>query len=263
MTSVRKAYKSKGDDATLARFVKDATIKPKRIKQPVLLGFDHPAIEAGRSLFHRKGITEPAPGLLVSGHSNVKIGRDVRKGHFRGYHIFTLSLEERATCPSSCAHWSDCYGNNMPWAKRVDHRDHKALCKALATDVGRLLAVRGRVGIMIRLHALGDFYSVEYVQFWRTMLALHSRLAIWGYTARNINSDIGREIEITKAIYPERFRIRWSDAGLATDCTVSILRAEQCPIDSFVCPEQTDTTVLCATCAACWSGDKNVAFIAH
>jgi hypothetical protein len=37
--------------------------------------------------------------LLVSGHSNIKIGRDVRKARFRGYWIYTLSLEERKDVP--------------------------------------------------------------------------------------------------------------------------------------------------------------------
>ena len=263
MTSVRKAYKSKGDDASLSRYVKDDKVKRKRIKQPVLLGFDHPVIEAGRSLFYRKGITGPRTNILVSGHSNVKIGRDVRKGHFRGYWIYTLSLEERATCPRSCAHWSDCYGNNMPFAKRVDHTDHRALCDAIEADLVRLLAVRGRKGVMVRLHALGDFYSVPYVEFWRTMLTLHPRLAIWGYTARQPGTEIGRAIALTKRLYPDRFRVRWSDGDAGRDCTVSIARAEDCPSNAFVCPEQTGATVACATCAACWSGDKTVAFIEH
>jgi len=207
---------------------------------------------------------KPVEGsVLVSGHNNIKIGRDVRKGRFRGYWIYSLSLEERATCPSRCRHWSTCYGNAMPFARRVDHTDHAALCEAIEADIRRLLAVRGREGILIRLHALGDFYSVEYVRFWRTMMALYPRLAVWGYTARNPQSAIGDALVTTKALYPDRFRIRWSDGDAPTDCTVSIDRANDCPPDAFVCPEQTGATLACATCGACWSGDKNVAFVAH
>lgn len=261
MSNIRKAFASKGDDATLTRFVKVPVvhIKPKQLWLPDMR---HKALENAHSIFTRKGVRSPGASVLVSGHSNVKIGRDVRKGHLRGYWIYTLTLEERATCPRSCHHWQDCYGNNMPWAKRVDHSDHEALCAAIEADIKRLLAVRGRVGILIRLHALGDFYSVPYVEFWRTMLTLHPRLAIYGYTARS-GDEIARSIALTKRLHPDRFRIRWSDGGEASDCTTSIESAADCPVNAFVCPEQTSRVETCAQCAACWSGDKNVAFVSH
>lgn len=261
MSNVRKAFVSKGDDCTLTRFVK-VPVAPTKPKQLWLPDMRHKALENAHSIFTRKGVRPPGDSVLVSGHSNVKIGRDVRKGKFKGYWIYTLTLEERATCPRSCHHWQDCYGNNMPWAKRVDHSDHRALCDAIEADINRLLSVRGRTGILVRLHALGDFYSVQYVEFWRTMLALHPRLAIYGYTARR-DDEIARSIALTKSLYPDRFRIRWSDGEAASDCTVSIENASQCPPDAFVCPEQTGRVGTCAQCGACWSGDKNVAFLAH
>lgn len=167
-THIRKAYAALGDDTTLSRFVKTGEPTPKRRKtrNRTLPGFGHPKIEAGRSLFSERGVksVDQVGNLLVSGHANVKIGRDVRKGKlFRGYWIYTLTLEERATCPTSCKHWTTCYGNNMPYAKRIEHG--KALMRGLEFEVARLLAVRDRVGILIRLHALGDFWSVEYVAF--------------------------------------------------------------------------------------------------
>lgn len=261
MTSVRKAYASKGDDVTISRFVKEP--KPNKQRQLTIPSLGHPTVEAGRSLFYRKGVKPPRLGLLVSGHSNVKIGRDVRKGHLKGYWIYTLSLEERATCPRSCSHWYDCYGNNMPFAKRTDHRDHDALCAAIEADVAALISIRGRRGILVRLHALGDFYSVDYVWFWIRLLAKYPTLAIYGYTARQPSSTIGQIIGVGKHAYPDRFRIRWSDGSDATDCTVSVNSTENCPPNAFVCPEQTGRASHCATCAACWQGTKNVAFIDH
>lgn len=172
--NVRKAYASKGDDATFSRWVKikrpahepqPSLLESPRVVDPKLLR--RPAIVAGRSVFHAKGVKAVAEvgNVLVSGHSNVKIGRDVRKGWARGYWIYTLTLEERATCPRTCHHWATCYGNNMPYAKRVDHTDRGALEAAIRRDVERLLGVRDRVGVMVRLHALGDFYSAPYVRF--------------------------------------------------------------------------------------------------
>ena len=280
MRGVRKAFASKGDDVTLSRFVK---IRPEEMtpqerkrdrKQWQLPGIRaNETFDAGRSLFHRKGVVEPfEKKALVSGHCNVKIGRDVRKGKlFRGYWIYTLTLEERATCPRTCQHWEDCYGNNMPWAKRLRHGPR--LEQQIELELNGLFAVktsgRGahkkplRTGVLVRLHALGDFYSRDYVLFWGRMLRSFPKLAVYGYTARKPGSDIGKTIAALKREFGPRFAIRWSDGGAKRDCTVSIKTEDQAPAGSFVCPEQTGKTTACATCGLCWNTDRNVAFIAH
>lgn len=259
----RKASVRQGDDVTLTRFVKTPDGTDTRTRQ-LLLDTRHPALMAGRSLFHAKQVRRPDEirSLLVPGHSNMKVGRDVRKGRLRGYWIYTLSLEERATCPRSCHHWSTCYGNNMPWAKRVDHTTDDFLPR-LERDIADLLAVRGRVGILVRLHALGDFYSVDYVRFWRMLLMRHKRLAVFGYTAREPDGDIGWAVRGLAADFRDRAMIRFSNAKWPVMATVPITAPEQCPPNAFVCPEQTGRTRACATCAACWATRKNVAFIAH
>lgn len=262
---VRKAYASKGDDTTLSRFVKTEHAHKPRKLQPKLPGIGAPAfVQEGRTKFPST-VRRPEylERLLVTGHSNVKIGRDVRKGKHRGYWIFTLSLEERKTCPSSCAHWQTCYGNNMPFAKRVDHTAPEFLDK-LEADICRQLAVRGRTGILIRLHALGDFYSVGYCTFWWRMLKTFPNLAVFGYTARSPFSEIGREIASLNRIFGDRCRIRFSNnPQLATMSTRTIATPESRPANTFVCPEQTGKTQCCATCGACWSTTKNVAFLEH
>lgn len=116
---VRKAYASKGDDATLSRWVKTETYRRRRTRafQPLLIetertargvtsvGYGASAVREKRTVF-QKQVAHPSTvtNVLVSGHSNVKIGRDVRKGKFKHYWIYTLSLQERATCPESCQH---------------------------------------------------------------------------------------------------------------------------------------------------------------
>jgi hypothetical protein len=156
----RKAYAALGDDTSFSRFVKLKGVERKQ--EPKQLAFDarHPAFIEGRSIFSRKGVRKPADikNLLVSGHSNVKIGNDVRVGLFKGYRIFTLTLQERATCPRSCLNWTTCYGNNMPYASRVDHTDKVEFERRLETEVETLLR-KPWPGILVRLHALGDFFS--------------------------------------------------------------------------------------------------------
>lgn len=256
LSNVRKADKAHGDDLTLTRWVKE----PGRHTKPSRTGLA-PADATGTRFPTRVLPVSAMGSILVSGHSNVKIGRDVRKGALRGYWIYTLSLEERATCPSSCEFWRTCYGNSMPLAKRVDHT-HPAFLERLEAEIVALLATRGRKGILIRLHALGDFYSVDYVNFWWRMLRDHPRLALFGYTARSPWDAIGERIDYLNAAFEKRSMIRFSNAGLATMSTVHV-RDDIVPEGAFACPEQTNATACCATCAACWSTTKNVGFRDH
>lgn len=261
---VRKAYASKGDDSTLSRFVKTSDYELRKPHQLVMTGFRLKQLMEGRSVFYKRGVKAPGDAPLVSGHNNVKIGRDVRKGKlFRGYWIYTLTLEERNTCPRHCFHWDTCYGNNMPFAKRIDHEDEPALLAAISGQLDQLLSVRGRKGILVRLHALGDFYSIEYCQFWGEMLLKHRNLAIFGYTAWRPEDSIGGMIEGMKKLFGRRFSIRWSGPGKGKDRAIPIFKPSEAPKKSFICPEQTGKTIACATCALCWNTDKNVAFIQH
>lgn len=278
---LRKAYASKGDDATLSRWVKvppeerdyDGSRGIHKNGQAWFPDMQHEVLRTGRSIFFRKGVKPVAQlkNILVSGHSNAKIGRDVRKGLFKGYWIYALSLEERATCPRSCHHWRTCYGNNMPYAKRVDHTDFKALTRGLTRQIEQLFRTGRRKGILVRLHALGDFFSCEYVGFWKQLLRQYPTLAVYGYTARPPESDIGKSIAFGKEEFGRRFAVRWSDGTGAKDCTVS-RKDERDPLPgtAFQCPEQprggftkAGKPILCATCGLCWSTDKNVAFLEH
>lgn len=263
----RKAYASKGDDPR-ARFVRVAqapgTERHRRQNKSRLPGFESPFIQEGRAKFP-KSVQAPDKNILVSGHNNIKIGKIVRKGKLRGYHIFTLSLEERKTCPSSCLHWQSCYGNNMPFAKRVDHT-HPDFLVILETALERLCAVaekRGS-GVLVRLHALGDFYSEAYVSFWAIMLVRFPNLNIYGYTARMPDTPIGRAIvEMNKIGFGERCLVRFSNGPGTSMNTVSIGAVASKPAHAFVCPEQTGKTLGCDTCGLCWTTEKTVAFLEH
>lgn len=257
LANVRKAVAGV-DDATLTRWIKEPGRHTSgRVTAPM------PRDATGTRFKTRVIAPSEMTGLLVSGHSNVKIGRDVRKGKLKGYWIYTLSLEERATCPSKCAHWQDCFGNSMPFAKRIDHTAADFLPR-LEQEIEQLLSVRNRRGVLIRLHALGDFYSELYVAFWWRMLERHANLAVFGYTARSTFLDpIGVDIDAMNAKFGHRCMIRESDGGWPGMSTVSIKTVEERPADAFVCPEQTGQTQCCATCTACWSTSKNVAFLAH
>src|SRR5262249_7429238 len=100
---------------TVVRFPHDAS----KGGRPYLPAFNDKALVEGRTVFPSTVHNADEGGtLLKSGHNNPKIGRKVLKGHWKGFPIFMLTLEERATCPRTCKLWRACYGNNMHLSDR-------------------------------------------------------------------------------------------------------------------------------------------------
>ena len=215
-----------------------------------------------RTRFLNKVVPVGEEEVLKPGSNNGKIGDEVLKGHYRGYRIYTLTLEERNTCPTTCERWRDCYGNNMQFARRYIHND--SLMPRLDREVDALLK-RHPDGVLLRLHVLGDFYSVAYVKFWAAQLRKHPKLAIFGYTANQPLSWIGQEIRRTSdQLGWRRFAIRWSTSIYEWEfCATWYKPVDGPPPHTFACPEQLERVLTCGHCAACWEGIKTVAFELH
>src|SRR4051812_10428976 len=78
----------------------------------------HPAVAEGRTLYPGQVMQPGQRAILKGGRNSPKIGPKILKGHWTGFPVFTLTLEERATCPDCCRHWRSCMGNNMHWSER-------------------------------------------------------------------------------------------------------------------------------------------------
>lgn len=256
--------------ARLARF-QQAKAEPERT---VGLAADHPAVVEGRTLFpNRVARTEGSMRFLVSGVNNAKIGKTVEKGPWAGMPVFTLTLEERKTCPRSCEVWRDCYGNSQQWPNRWDHTDPEFL-PTLAAEVVTL-GRQNPKGFVVRLHVLGDFYSVEYVLFWAELLARVPSLRIYGYTARTVadadrdSARIARAIELLTLGMWSRFAVRTSTSQpiFARSRAIVVETPEEAAEEgAILCPSQTSQTETCGTCALCWADgarDKTIAFLRH
>lgn len=230
--------------------------------RPYLPAYDDNALVEGRSVYVSTARSADEGGrILKSGHHNGKIGARVTKGAWKGFPIFTLTLEERATCPRTCRQWRCCMGNNMPFADRW--LPGPELEEALPVEVARLQVENPR-GFVIRLHVLGDFYSVRYARLWAAMMAACPALHIFGFTARIDPADpITREVARIRRDFPERFWLRFSDAGMAVMSTEVVDLPEHASEGSIVCPQQLDRTLACATCGLCWSSKKNIAWLRH
>ncbi len=224
--------------------------------------FDNPALMESRTVFSSTVTpASEADRILKSGKNAGKIGGIIRKGRWSGVPVFTLTLEERATCPKSCAHWRSCFGNNMHLAQRI--RDDGMLTARLSAELDDLSARYERYAI--RLHVLGDFMSVAYVEFWRDMLQAHPGLRVFGFTAR-IDFGIDPVADILAETVRQnwaRFAIRFSNAPLSGCATVSIEHPFQKPADAIICPAQVGKTESCSTCALCWATTKRIAFLQH
>ena len=196
--------------------------------------------------------------LLKSGSANTKIGGHVSKGHWRGMPIVSLTLEERATCYLSCEQWNDCYGNNMPFGHRIDHTDPTFL-PTLDLELA-MYNTRYPTGFLVRLHILGDFYSEEYAELWRLALIKYPALHIWGYTHVPTDSPIGL---IVFSMNSKRCVIRASDRpDIANSANVYTDATNNNDFD-IACPEQTQDTATCGTCALCWESTKRIGFSKH
>jgi hypothetical protein len=208
---------------------------------------------------------------VIKESTNVKLGKRVTKGKFKGFRILTVTLEERKTCPLSCAHWANCYGNNMPFATRYSaNADLESRMESELIELQR----KNPKGFLVRLHILGDFYSVAYVNLWRVWLARFPALHVYGYTANQPNATNPKERAIGQAVLdlqqsnPIRFAVRFSgnfDRDNMTALSGDDARTENLIAKgkAFICPVQTDKTASCGTCGLCWSATKPVVFLTH
>lgn len=233
---------------------------------------DSAAIEKSRTVYPTTVVTaDKTQRILVSGHNNRKIGATIEKGTWSGMPIFMVTLEERATCPRSCFVYRSCYGNNMHLARR--HAHGPLFERRLELEL-KIAAIENPQGFVVRLHALGDFYSPAYVAFWRRMLDEIPELRVWGYSANDVASTDANESDTARALqrlrwqYADRFALRWSRRSPTPGGSTVIDYVPEAPRvpEGLVCPAQMHATECCATCGLCWSPaarSETIVFIRH
>lgn len=246
------------------------------------------AVMAGKSVYHDLRVKSVSDGMAKSERAlkkstNVKLGKKVNKGKLAGFPILTLTLEERATCPLSCIHYADCYGNNMMNATR--YQADESLIQQIEADLTYYQAKHPN-GFLVRLHVLGDFFSVSYVAQWAKWLAMFPALHVYGYTANQFDAPDNKERAIGQAILSLRlacgirFAVRFS--GSFTDDFSALSADDERAADllkakkAFICPTQIskktgklakkDEPTLadsCGDCGLCWQASKPVVFLTH
>ena len=207
-----------------------------------------------------KGVKAPHSNMLKRGKQNKKLGDKVKVKMWKGMTMYSLTLEERATCPTDCEQWDNCYGNNMPFAHRFDHTDpsFKPMLELQLEELNR----KHPEGFVVRLHVLGDFYDGLYVVSWQLWLHKFPNLHVFGYTHHKADSKLGSMIGNINRIYPDRFRVRFSDDE-NEKFSAHVRYVRQDYLDSVTCPEQLGQTDSCTTCGYCWASDNPVVFLEH
>lgn len=226
-------------------------VKPENRKRMVNLPADHPAFVHGHGLFQGR-VFDMQFRVLKDGINNRKIGSRVTKGRWAGMPIYTLTLEERATCPRSCQHWGDCYGNNMHLAHRQSHGEW--LEQQLEREL-KCFQHDHPKGFVVRLHVLGDFYSDAYVMLWYRMMLQLPALHVFGFTAWAPDTGRGKILMALHHRFKERWWIRFSHADHLTWLSTGET--------GITCPMQQDKTDCCGTCGLCWTAKRPIHFIAH
>lgn len=213
---------------------------------------DHPALAEQRTIFP-KTVRSIMPGELPlkGGGGNDKIGGNrIRKGRWKGFRVLTCVNEERATCPPTCPHRADCYGNNMPFAVRyvVDGAWYRAV-------EAQLRAENERGPFAVRLKVLGDFSSSVEVVFWDDRMNDFPNMHVWGFTAWR-SGYIRVLLDRMAERHPGRWLIRTSGAGDVPWAA----NVESGP--GFLCPAK-ERLIPCVACTACWATSKAVRFPDH
>jgi hypothetical protein len=216
--------------------------------------------ETAKGTRYLKSVFDPADSKNITkdGKFSPKVGRIVAKTAWKGRHMRMLTLEERATCPPVCDNWTTCYGNNMRWARRLRHGAE--LEARLAAEIAAL-----RRPSVIRLHQLGDFYSLDYVRLWIDLVHRHD-VVVFGYTAHPARSEIGAMISAAASNSWHRFAVRFSGRYQPESAprAVTVRSVEEASsLGAIVCPAQIGKTPSCAQCGLCCTTKRTIAFLEH
>ncbi len=241
--------------------------KYKGNSRPITLADDDPAIvnaETKHTYLRRQ--PSETENVLKSGKHSRKLGSVVTVGKWEGFPIFTFSLEERITCPNTCQQWNNCYGNGISQPRAWRYAHGSQLEEQLSRELQILSSDPATSnGFVIRIHALGDFYSLDYIKWWAEQFDKNPVMRAWCYTAHSKNTPIGVALQKLARVFPERFSLRWSDSEDVANSTIVVdpTTDDMTKIRHLICPAQTGSKADCGDCGFCWSSTKPIVFLKH
>lgn len=125
----------------------------------------------------------------------------------------------------------------------------------------------------VRIHSSGDFFSKEYIAFWKDIACRNTNVYFWAYTRSWVVKELVGDIKELDKLDNMNLILSWDETmtkppdGFAksivynsNDEISAVLKRE----DGIACPEQYDLVPSCADCGICINKRlKNIYFVLH
>jgi hypothetical protein len=245
---------------------RDQNINKRTAPSDVLLDWREEYLKSIKSLKFNKTF-ENAP-LLEIGNSKI--------GQWSEYYdkVFVWNLPVVLTCPGA-SQWClrHCYNADKRHEKFPIDSWHKNLQffledkKALAIELLKILTQEnGRVAV--RIHSSGDFFSNEYINFWKDLINKTPDVNYWAYTRSWVKPALSESLNELKKSPNLQLFASWDNTmpQAPPNWRKSIVYSLKEPISNngIICPEQSGKSPNCATCNYCIKKNKgDVYFILH
>lgn len=125
----------------------------------------------------------------------------------------------------------------------------------------------------VRLHSSGDFYSIEYIEFWQEIIKENRDISFWAYTRSWIVAELFPSLLKLKSLENIQLFASWDitmEMKPPKDWRLSIVIDNLKELENintrknYVCPEQLNKVDNCASCMFCTSNStKNIVFTLH
>ena len=205
--------------------------------------------------------------LLING--NAKLGKGVYTfSTLPTNQIFTveingMSFDVKGTCPCHC---NGCYATkgfyNMP-SVIISNAIKTILCRDYLDFVKRAIIAQIKAdGVKLcRIHASGDFFSLEYITMWKEIAIVCGECVFWSYTkntqAENAFDDVSNVNIVKSLIHGYGFNFGHCDYILKVyRALVSMGKSV------YICRCGVDKNQHCTNCKGCSKNDY-VLFIEH
>lgn len=194
--------------------------------------------------------------------------------------IFVWNLPPVITCPGM-SNWCkyNCYNaddryEKFPIDKWCENlwwvlNDKKTLEKRINFQLEEHKAERTAV----RIHSSGDFFSNEYIAFWRDIISRNSDIYFWAYTRSWTVKELVDDIKELDKLDNIKLILSWDETMTQTidgfaksivynsDEEISVALNRK---DGIACPEQYDLVSSCADCGICINKSLgNIYFVLH
>lgn len=187
----------------------------------------------------------------------------LRQGNGKvGPNVWTWSLPAIATCPGATDGPDGCVSGCYATKGYYSYPSlQQALIKRweLSEQADRFVALLSKEldrladGTVIRIHASGDFFSVEYIRAWVELANLYSRLTFYAYTrswrVKELRAELNRLRKLANVtiwastdVETGRAPKGWHRAHLESEFADGMI----------ACMEQVGTKENCGKCGLCW-----------